>query len=648
MLNLKLPKLTFGKSTKKQDESEQLLDLKPTVDQTKLDQTRRRSHARTLDTQDARSEREILSKIDTVIAQSEKSPIPILDTDIPFNDSINRSVNFEPSTDLPNTYIVGDGKEFPYFDNLIHILADGDTVQFEQGTHVILTSQIPVSNLKLVGVNTSDTLVDVVSDAQGPLFCLEDKGSLTIENLTLRFAPNMQLVTYGQDASINLQNCNVHWNHYKIKTIMSNTPLIIPTHPDNILQDFTAVETYITTVKLAALHITLKNSGIGDDNGETGHLLGWAEDWENANFHNMNLSVVGAAKELTALGKVVISDITGDLLSRMPNLANAPFVIEHLLFGRVANHASPDSLLFAPGSIQDRISRFSRAFVNDQATAIKLRKRYWESKNLSPIEQLMATYEVVNTKSHGALYIDFDTDSLTTDRRAIYNNGNLVVSGNTYESTSDWACVQGGGQLIFNHLITKWMWTFESEEAREKSRFKTLDSTWGDTEKNLIKLTPTTLRPRADLSVKPIPIMQQNVRTFFESNKPFWENAVQTLDFEPSTVYIISKPIAVTTDRFVTAMRKARKDVTYLSEKTVTESSPREHIALLAARVDRTWLVTLNALTEGDKWKKSLLAFVASQDIKLKLVVIADTPAAAEDFSKQIVDPLITIKTLTL
>ena len=486
------------------------------------------------------------------------------ENNIPLDETINKASNIAAHTNLPNTYVVGSESDFTYFDNLVHLLNDGDTVRFEKGSHVILTSQLKVKNLTIRGVNTSDTLVDVVSDDPNALFLLEPSGELTIENITMRFAPNTRLALYDTDATIYLNNCNIHWNHYKIKDITTNLPLIAPKSPGLILNDFTAIETYIMTIDMTAKHFYLRQSGIGDDNGTTGHLTGWAEAWENTNFHNMILSVVGTAKNMTILGKVVMADITGALAERMPNVSNAPFIIEDLNFGRVANYTSPDNLLFAPGSIKDRIARFSKALSNDQTTAIKLRKRYWDAKTLTPLEKKMNQYEFVNTKSRNALYAMFDTDTVTNDRRPIYNSGNLIVSGNTHNSKSEWACVQGSGQLIFNHLITNWFWAFESEEAREKSRFKPLESTWADTEKNLIKLTPTALKPSTDLPVAPIPIMQKEIRRLFESSKPFWENAMREIKFEPGTIYVISKPVVVSIDRFVAVTQKSKQSITYL------------------------------------------------------------------------------------
>ncbi len=601
---------------------------------------------------------QILSSIDD--HHNQNTTENTTDNTIVLDETINKASNIAAHTNLPNTYVVGPESDFTYFDNLIHLLNDGDTVRFEKGSHVILTSQLKVKNLTIRGVNTSDTLVDVVSDDPNALFLLEPNGELTIENITIRFAPNTRLALYDTDANIYLNNCNIHWNHYKIKDITTNLPLIAPKSPDLILNEFTAIETYIMTIDIIAKHFYLRQAGIGDDNGTTGHLTGWAEAWEHTNFHNMILSAVGTAKNMTILGKVVVADVTGALAEKMPNVSNAPFVIENLNFGRVANYTSADNLLFAPGSIKDRISRFSKALSNDQTTAIKLRKRYWDAKTLTSLQKKMHLYEFVNTKSRNALYVMFDTDTVTNDRRPIYNSGNLIVSGNTHDSKSEWSCVQGSGQLIFNHLVTDWFWSFESEEAREKSRFKPLESTWADTEKNLIKLTPTALKPSTDLPIAPIPIMQKEIRRLFESSKPFWENAMREIKFEPGTIYVISKPVVVSVDRFVAVAQKSKQPITYLSEKTVTSSSPREHIELLAARAEKTWLVTLNALNkdtadredtdryEQGRWARSLVKFVASPLLKLKLVVIADTPEDGEAFARTIKDPDVTVKLITL
>lgn len=528
----------------------------------------------------------------------------------------------ESGADLPRSYTIGENAEFNYFDDIISLLSDGDIVKFDRGAHVILSSKIPVKNLTISGLTSVDTLVDVVPTDNGSLFELEKGGKLTISNLTIRFAPKSNLVTYDTDSIIDLQNCNVQWNHYKISQYTDNMPLITPKSKTTRAHIFSAIETYIMSVDVFAKHITINNSGIGDNNGVTGHLIGWAENWENANFHNMILSIVGTAKALTVLGYVVVDDIPQEYLKQTPNLGDAPFIIENLLFGRVAKNVSADSKLLAPGSITERVSRFKNALVNDEIKAINLRKKYWSNKNQPQLEKWMDEYEFVNLKSKGATYIDFNSNNVTTEKRAIYNRGNLVLSGTTHDSTSSWACVQGAGQLLFNKLLTKWLWAFESEAAVDASRFKAFESHWSDTEKNLIKLTPTSRKIASTLTPRPMPIQQRRIRKFYEGGVAKWETDLLKAHFSQNQVKILVVPEGITADDVTLTLRQTTTPVVQISNTTISESKPSEKVNMLKTRLDKLWICDLNAISKHGVWKDSLIALVNSERFVVKLALV--------------------------
>lgn len=558
------------------------------------------------------------------------------------DDSSDHPVN---KTRSPRTIKIGPTSEYDYFDDIVHLLVKGDTVQFEPGSHVILTSNLDIEDITLLGANTTNTLIDYVPREDGPLFNLASGSTLQVQSLTIRVAPKSRLAVYEDKARVILDSANVHWNHYKIQHHIDNLPLIAPADLNAILDSFIARDTYSHTLDIYAKQLSVRDSNIGDDDGLPGTLAGWADNWNNANLHNMHLALGGEIDKLTVLGRVLIEDIPIRFREPFPNLHLAPLNINNLLFGRVIPNSSADKALLGKGSITEKVSRFTKALSNDADTAIKLKKKYDNSKNLTEKEILTRDYELTNCKSNGATYITFDSYNLTADRRPIYNSGNLVLTGSTNESKSNWACIQAKGQLRFNEFQSEWLWAFESEDAKELSRFDAINSNWSDGSKKLPPLVPTPHKPTADVPRTQLPLELPEYKARYMDHINIWEDALINAEFKPETINIIVYK-GISLDKIYEALRRRDHPVTMISKATIKGSHPKDKIPALVGKLDNTWVIEdLYTFNKDKDWRNSLLNMIYSKEYPTQLVLLTDVPSEATQFNlnfKQLLDINIT------
>ena len=547
--------------------------------------------------------------------------------ELPLNTTITRE---------PRTLKVGPTSEYDYFDDIVHLLVKGDTVQFEEGSHIILASKINVSDITFLGSNATDTLVDIVPTEDGPLFYLEKNSTLQLRSLTVRVAPKSRLAFYDNHARISMDSANLHWNHYKIQKHEDNIPLIAPQSPNVILDKFKAFDTYSHTIDIFARSMEVANSSIGDDDGKYGILSGWSEQWNNATLHNMSLATGGTINELTILGKVIVEDIPARFTEAFPALKYAPLVIDDLKFGRVVA-SSPDKAILAKGSVVDKASRFVRVVTGDDASkAIKLKKHHDKSKSLSNKEILMRDYEFTNIKDLAPVYINFSAYNVTTDRRPIYNGGKLVLSGSTGKSKSPWACVQAKGQLRFNDLSTEWIWAFESEDAAELSRFDAINSRWSDGAKKMPALEPTTRQPTGEVPLRPEGLELESVKAKYLKEVRPWEDDVVNLELNPKNISILVHS-GIEMSYITAVLRRKETPVTVLSSSTIRSSRPSDKTQILASRIHNIWVIdNLKTLIDNPDWNSQLLNLVYRNELPTRILFLTDDINLANSYKAKV------------
>ena len=539
----------------------------------------------------------------------------------------------------PRTLKVGPTSEYDYFDDIVNLLVKGDTVQFETGAHVILTSNINVDDITFLGSNATDTLVDFVPREDGPLFNLNAHSTLQLKSISVRVAPKSRLAIYENHSRIIMDGANLHWNHYKIQNHLDNLPLIAPRGPKDILDKFKATDTYTHTLDVYAKSMSISNSSIGDDDGSAGVLSGWADVWRNANVHNMTLSAAGTINTLTVLGRVIIEDIPIRFSESYPNLRRAPLVINNLLFGRVIA-SSPDAMLKGKGSIPEKLSRFTKAVLGDDAdTAIKLKKKYDKSKNLSSKEQLAREYEFVNLKDSAVTYINFDSYNITSDRRPICNAGNLVISGTTNTSKSQWASIQVRGTLRFVEFQSEWLWAFKDEDAKENSRFDAYQSNWSDEVKGKVlkTLEPTVRKPNsAEVPRRPAALEVENVRAKYLAEVLPWEESVETLIVPRRHVNILVHK-GITKEAIIAVLRRKETKITTVSSQTMRVYDPIDKVKAFESRKSNIWVIDdLDLLDSRPKWRTAMLNSIFLEDPGIQILFLSSNKDHALNFKARL------------
>lgn len=539
----------------------------------------------------------------------------------------------------PRTLKVGPTSEYDYFDDIVNLLVKGDTVQFETGAHVILTSNINVDDITFLGSNATDTLIDFVPRKDGPLFNLNAHSTLQLKSISVRVAPKSRLAIYENHSRIIMDGANLHWNHYKIQNHLDNLPLIAPRGHKDILDKFKATDTYTHTLDVYAKSMSILNSSIGDDDGSPGVLSGWADTWSNANIHNMTLSTAGTINTLTVLGRVIVEDIPMRFSESFPNLRLAPLIINNLLFGRVIA-SSPDDVLKGKGSIPEKISRFTKAVMGDDAdTAIKLKKKYDKSKNLTSKEKLAREYEFVNLKDASVTYINFDSYNITSDRRPICNAGNLVISGTTNTSKSQWASIQVRGTLRFTEFQSEWLWAFKDADAKENSRFDAYQSNWSDEVKGKVlkTLEPTVRKPNnSKVPLRPVALEVDSVRAKYLAEVLPWESTVETLIVPRKHVNILVHK-GVSKEALIAVLRRKETKITTVSSQTMKVYDPTDKIKAFEARKSNIWVIDdLEILDSRPKWRTAMLNSIFLENPGIQILFLSTNKAHAVKFKERL------------
>ena len=244
----------------------------------------------------------------------------------------------------------------------------------------------------------------------------------------------------------------------------------------------------------------------------------------------------------------------------------------------------------------------------------------------------MRDYELTNLKEHGALYINFESYNVTTDRRPIYNAGNLVLSGTTNESKSNWACIQAKGQLRFNDFKTEWLWAFSSKDAEELSRFDANNSTWGDGAKKLPPLIPTKRKPTADVPRRMLALELPEIKSRFLAEVRKWEDDVIGLEIPAGAINILVHK-NITTEYITAVLRRREHPLTVISAATVQASHPKDKVALLSTRLENTWVMDdLKVLTNNPDWQLSFLNRAYANKHPTQLLILSSSTQEAKAF----------------
>ncbi|NCE77401.1 hypothetical protein D1157_21185, partial [Anaerotruncus sp. X29] len=173
------------------------------------------------------------------------------------------------------------------------------------------------------------------------------------------------------------------------------------------------------------------------------------------------------------------------------------------------------------------------------------------------------------------------------------NAGNLVISGTTNTSKSQWASIQVRGTLRFVEFQSEWLWAFKDEDAKENSRFDAYQSNWSDEVKGKVlkTLEPTVRKPNsAEVPRRPAALEVENVRAKYLAEVLPWEESVETLIVPRRHVNILVHK-GITKEAIIAVLRRKETKITTVSSQTMRVYDPIDKVKAFESRKSNIWVI---------------------------------------------------------
>lgn len=319
------------------------------------------------------------------------------------------------------------------FDELAPLLKKGDIVTFSPGVHQYRGGGIQIDQLTLRGQIPKayeKTVIVMLPNENNPKkMIINENGGIAIENISIVCAPQVVLLSYKNNASLIVKDSNIVWNHFKLKSLTDNVNLIGPHELTNILNTVNIENSIIASIDAVAQSLKLEKTVIGSPYGETSYLSGIAQDSTHVFLMNCDLGLVGEIYSFNMVEDVTIVDVDENLEKQYPNLNEAPFIINNLLFK--ARNIKATKVLQTWDNVAEGL--YQKKLKKDIADNFQ---QYY----LSNQRQMSPLYIRIEPKGKGKKY------ALPHDKPLFINYGKAVITGENNSKTA-WANDQCEGEL---------------------------------------------------------------------------------------------------------------------------------------------------------------------------------------------------------
>lgn len=337
-------------------------------------------------------------------------------------------------------YLVGKKGDYTTFQEAIPHLEDGDIVTFKPGLHSIVASDLKIKRLTLQGIaekayeKTTLVLTANPEDPKTPAFHIEDNGGLEINRLSIVVAPTVTAIICGQGSTILMDKSNLVWNHFKLKSLTDNQPLIITDTDTTVMHAVDITESVISSVDLVSRTFNLDNTALGSVYGSPSYISGFTKSSTTNYLTNVDIGLVGELYSLNVLGDCQIVDTNETLVSKYPNLEKLPLTITNLLFNKF------DPKAVRVGNTWDKTAE--SLYTKRQKSATKIINYY-----LTNLRAKTPVYLNIEPKGKGRKY------PIPHDKSLINNEGTLILTGENNAQTT-WPNTQTKGLLVLTNYLT--------------------------------------------------------------------------------------------------------------------------------------------------------------------------------------------------